>query len=59
VTQNGDSRVLIQLIDDDLLDHFCGDGVALAISCSLGDDYDVQALASRTFLNLSKNEQKY
>lgn len=51
MTQDSDSGVLIQLVDDNLLDHFGCDWVTLAISRALGNNDDVQTLTSRTFLN--------
>lgn len=46
VTQHSDSRVLCQLINDNLLNHLGGNCIALAINCAFGDDDDVQTLAS-------------
>lgn len=53
VTQNSDSRVLSQLIDNDFLNHLSGDGISLAICGAFGHDNDVQTLTSRTFLSLA------
>lgn len=51
VTQDRDSGVLVELVNHDFLDHLGSDWVSLAISGTLSHDYDVQSLASRTFLN--------
>jgi hypothetical protein len=51
MTEHSDSRVLVQFIDDDLLDHLSGDCIALTISCAFSDDDDVQTLARRAFLH--------
>lgn len=51
VTQDGNSGVLVELVNNDLLDHLSGDWVSLAISGAFSNDDDVQSLTSRTFLN--------
>lgn len=59
VTQNGDSRVLVQLIDDDFSNHLRSDWISLAIRGTFGHDDDVQTLTSGAFLNFGERLAKH
>lgn len=59
VTQDSDSRVLCQLIDDNLLNHFSGNWISFPINCAFRYDDDVQTLAWWTLLNGVEKLRKF